>query len=261
MSIEALNTGQISILAQKVKLADKINEIKVAKTTDTLSVEKKAQIENASRGFESIFVNMMLKEMRKSLENNDEGFGGETMMELADLQLSEQISNRGRGIGIAEMVYGQLTGGEQLPMKNVFNSNSLGFFDRAKSRLENYNTFISGASEEFGIPEPLIKAIITAESAGKNDAISNAGAKGLMQLMDATAKDLGVKDSFNPKENIYGGTNYINQMLNKYNGDLNLALAAYNAGPGNVDKYNGIPPFNETKNYVSKVLEYTNLYR
>ena len=116
-----------------------------------------------------------------------------------------------------------------------------------------YDALITKASVPYGIPEKLIKAVIQQESGFNTNATSPVGAKGLMQLMPATAKSLGVTDATNAEQSIMAGTKYLKQMLSKF-GSYDLMLAAYNAGPGNVSKYNGIPPFKETQNYVSKVL-------
>lgn len=122
-----------------------------------------------------------------------------------------------------------------------------------------YDHYITEASKKHGISFPLLKAIINIESDFNPKAVSKAGAMGLMQIMPENIRTLRIRDPFNPWENIMGGARYLKELLQRYNGKLSLALAAYNAGPTMVDRYNGIPPIKETENYVRKVMKSYNI--
>ncbi len=124
-----------------------------------------------------------------------------------------------------------------------------------------FDSIITQAAKQHQVDPALIKAIIMAESGYNPNALSKKGAQGLMQLMPNTAKWLGVKDSFNPEYNIHGGVKYFKRLLVQFDGDVELALAAYNAGSKRVRQYNGVPPFTATRYYIAKVFKYYEYYK
>ncbi len=120
--------------------------------------------------------------------------------------------------------------------------------------LPHLESVIQPAAAKYGLDPNLVAAVIWAESSGDPNAVSKKGAQGLMQLMPATARELGVGNILDPGQNVEGGSHYLRQMLDEHDGDLSLALAAYNAGPDAVRKYGGVPPYRETRDYVGKVM-------
>lgn len=140
--------------------------------------------------------------------------------------------------------------GRRSSSENCVQWNAIKINDKASK----YNPYIDKYARQYRIDKNLIKAVITAESCFKVKALSNKGAQGLMQLIPATAKRFGVKDSYKPKQNIRGGTSYLRFLMDHFKGDLKKVIASYNAGESAVEKYKGIPPFKETKQYVKNVL-------
>ena len=118
---------------------------------------------------------------------------------------------------------------------------------------EAYDDIIQEAAALYDMDANLIHAVMQAESAFHPYAVSRAGAEGLMQLMPELSDQMGVNDAFDPRENIMGGVRYLKRLLDYHNGNIDLALASYNAGPGNVERYGGVPPFRETRNYVKTI--------
>ncbi|MGB5195347.1 MAG: lytic transglycosylase domain-containing protein [Polyangiales bacterium] len=129
------------------------------------------------------------------------------------------------------------------------------------ARYRRYDGLIGEAATLYQLPEPFIRAVMRVESDFNPTVVSRAGAMGLMQLMPTTARSMGVADPFDARQNILGGARYLRILANRFKGDLVLTVAAYNAGEGAVDKYNGIPPYKETQRYVRRVLKHYYAYR
>lgn len=139
----------------------------------------------------------------------------------------------------------------------VFPQRSWRFSEHSRPLWQSkYNEIIIEASRKFDVDAALVSAVIKAESDYNPRVVSHKGARGLMQLMPATAKRFGVTNSFDPTENIHGGTRYLRWLLNKFEGNADHAVAAYNAGEGNVMKYDGVPPFRETVNYINRIAKH-----
>lgn len=136
---------------------------------------------------------------------------------------------------------------------NIYSAQAESGTDKISVR-EHIKNLVFRTAKKHGVDEKLVNALIKQESGFNPNAKSKAGAMGLMQLMPATARGLGVTNPMDPEQNIEGGVKYLKSMLDKYNGNVILALAAYNAGPGAVDRYDGVPPYKETQNYVKSIL-------
>ncbi len=256
---------------------DKIQNENLKTKMDSL---KDKQLMKACKSYEAMFFKMMFDEMIKTTslsKSFGKGAGGEFFKDMFLHDLSENVAGGSNSSGLAKMIYDQIQQGRnphknqspasdiqqkktplreinkddilrEMPFKELTNLRS-----RISGTLK-YNDLIEEISEKEEVDSALVKAIVKNESAGNYRAVSKAGAKGLMQLMDSTAEEMGVSDSFDPKQNINGGVKYLKKLLKTFDNDYELSLAAYNSGIGTVKKYGGIPPYGETENYVKKVL-------
>jgi Rod binding domain-containing protein len=243
-----------------------------APATTTADDKQKARLKSAAKDFEAIFLAYMLRSMRSSLSTNDmfgESFGGDLTEGMFDSELAREIST-GKSFGLGEMMYQHLTGtrtnskGAEAPSSEIETVHPAPSEKRIEQKPEGakpshtealgeFESIIEEAASKHGVDPSLIKALIMSESSGNTMAESDSSAKGLMQLMDTTAAELGVKDVWDPRQNIMGGTQYLRTLIDRFDGDLTLALASYNAGPGAVARYGGVPPFKETRSYIERV--------
>jgi len=236
-----------------------------------------AKLKEAAEDFESLFVYYMLKTMRKTVMKSgmlDSGLGGEIMESLFDQKISQKIA-RGSEFGIAELLLQQLSNNKEesegeLPLISLLPGRMRTPFTRGintylrtqlMSKVKPFEVHIEKAARETNVDSDLIRAVIIAESGGDPQAVSSRNARGLMQLLDSTATEVGIDKVLEPEQNILGGARYLAKLLKQFNGDTRLALAAYNAGPSVVKKYQSIPPFPETRNYVKRVLSYYRHFR
>lgn len=234
---------------------------------------KAQRLQRACQEFESLFLAHLVKTMRASTEalGAEEGTAGSGLMtEIVDEHLARALA-KGGGVGLAQMLeakYGDTksssTDGRvnqpEVPRRRVVVSRA--FTEGAKKsesgislQLNRFSDIVSRAAKAFNLKPELLKAVISQESGGQPHAVSPKGAKGLMQLMDETSRELGVRNPFDPEENVFAGARYLSRLLDRWGGDLNKALAAYNAGPAMVEKYGGVPPFAETRAYVRRILD------
>jgi len=241
------------------------------------SIDRTARAWQVAKEFEAMFTSMMFKAMRGTVPENSllpKNMGEQVFTEMLDNEYAKINAETGQ-LGLAALIFKEIersegrnlpaAGGNDAPLWAVGNrygsacarrgsyseANSAALVGRVRGQWEK---LISEASARYGVDKDLVTAVIARESAGNPRAISPKGAKGLMQLMDGTARDMGVSYSFSPAENINGGVKYLRNMLDMFGGDEKKALASYNAGPGAVKKYDGIPPYRETRDYVAAVL-------
>lgn len=228
------------------------------------------RIRQVAEEFEAMFASMMVRAMRKTVADGglfEKNLGEKVYTEMLDDEYAKRLAGNG-SLGLADLIVKEierrnpdlaaLKGLQRQPWEidngmvptrapREVNARAL------HNRIKQWNELIENVAGEFDLDPNLVRAVMAQESAGNPHAVSTAGAKGLMQLIDSTAKDMGVSRVFDPEQNIRGGVKYLRMLLDRFEGNQPLALAAYNAGPSAVDKYRGIPPYRETQNYVSRV--------
>ncbi len=237
------------------------------------------KMRDVSRKFEALFTSYLLKSMDKTVQRNNlmnNDFEQGVYRDMLYDEYARIMSQSRTSLGLADLIYKSLRDNQeqkndlleslgdartQSLLMRTMQSNGMSPMrtfevknDPTTSlKVEQYDDMIRKAAQEYLLDPNLIKAMIHQESSGEPMACSRAGAKGLMQLMDSTANDMEVANVYNPAQNIMGGARYLRGLLDACGQNENLALASYNAGPAVVERYKGVPPFPETKNYVKQV--------
>jgi Rod binding domain-containing protein len=226
--------------------------------------DKHAAIKKAAQDFEAIFVAQILKNMRRSMSESGlfgQGVANDIYSSMFDNQIAQTVASK-NGFHLSDII----TKGLQIDDHSSQGLPELTLSDyRAEAirrKAVNHDpsawdrSIIEQAAERFDLDPKLIESVIKVESNFRSNAVSNKGAVGLMQLMKTTAKELGVENRYDPQQNVLGGAKYLKNLLRQFEGNLELALSAYNAGPTAVEKHSGIPPYEETQRYVKKVLNH-----
>lgn len=234
------SSGKQSAMQRSLQLQSYVNAQQITKPEKTDNKKSFAEVLKSS----------------EAQQSNKTGFGSIVTSPSAEVKASilGSANNNVSSVSAAGK-FGALTG-----IKNKFNALKTANLNTqipnvsSKAPKAQILSMIDKVAKKHGVDEKLVRALVRQESGFNPNATSHCGAMGLMQLMPATAKGLGVTDPYNPVQNVEGGVKYLKSMLNKYNGNVILALAAYNAGPGAVDKYDGVPPYGETQNYVKSIL-------
>jgi len=253
-----------------------------------LSAAEEKKLREACQEMEGFLWQEVLRGFRRAVPESSllpQAAGHDIFQDLLDEELAKAISKGNPG-GLADLLYRQLTGAP--PSASQSSASYLNDAAQKRSLVQkkvppaeqpepagksaansgkddaaaaapaqsSYGEIIARAAEKYSLPAALLRAVAKAESGFNPRACSSAGAMGLMQLMPSTAREVGVDNPWDPEENIEGGARYLRQLLDQYANNVPLALAAYNAGPGQVKKHGGIPPFEETRNYIQRVLKF-----
>jgi len=242
------------------------------KTQELNRTDPKTQLEvEASRDpkkwevaqqFEAMFVQQMFQAMRKTVPESgltEESNGRRIFTDMLDQEMSTQASHQ-QSLGLADLIYRQLVQDgtdsikTKLPSQSGISAyNSASRSSRASS--QQVDAWIQEAASSQQLDPALLKSLVQQESGGDSLAVSAKGAMGLTQLMKGTAEEVGVENPWDGRQNVMGGARYLKKLLQRFDGREDLAVAAYNAGPAAVEKYGGVPPFAETRQYVKKVLD------